>query len=64
MELWDVYDKDRIKTGRTMVRGAEFAPDSYYLIKERSTERMREGNSLQRCRKRGCYDKRISLFVS
>ena len=57
MELWDIYDKDRVKTGKTMVRGAEFAPDSYYLIKERSTERMREGNSLQRCRKRGCYDK-------
>ena len=32
MELWDVYDKDRIKTGRTMVRGAEFAPDSYHMV--------------------------------
>ena len=32
MELWDVYDKDRIKTGKTMVRGAEFAPDSYHMV--------------------------------
>ena len=32
MELWDVYDRDRIKTGRTMVRGSEFAPDSYHMV--------------------------------
>ena len=32
MELWDVYDKDRIKTGKTMVRGSEFAPDSYHMV--------------------------------
>lgn len=32
MELWDIYDKDRIKTGRTMVRGSEFAPDSYHMV--------------------------------
>ena len=32
MELWDVYDKDRIKTGKTMVRGAEFEPDSYHMV--------------------------------
>ena len=32
MELWDVYDKDRIKTGKSMVRGAEFEPDSYHMV--------------------------------
>ncbi len=32
MELWDIYDKDRVKTGKTMVRGAEFAPDSYHMV--------------------------------
>ena len=32
MELWDVYDKDRIKTGKTMVRGAEFEPDCYHMV--------------------------------
>ena len=32
MELWDIYDKDRMKTGRTMVRGSEFAPDSYHMV--------------------------------
>ena len=32
MELWDIYDKDRIKTGKTMVRGAEFEPDSYHMV--------------------------------
>ena len=32
MELWDIYDKDRVKTGKTMVRGSEFAPDSYHMV--------------------------------
>ncbi len=32
MELWDIYDKDRVKTGKTMVRGSEFAPESYHLV--------------------------------
>ncbi len=32
MELWDVYDKDRIPTGRTMVRGSEFMPGDYHLV--------------------------------
>ena len=32
MELWDVYDKDRVKTGKTMVRGAAFEPDSYHMV--------------------------------
>ena len=32
MELWDMYDKDRIKNGKTMVRGAEFEPDCYHMV--------------------------------
>jgi len=32
MELWDIYDKDRIKIGKTMVRGAEFEPDCYHMV--------------------------------
>lgn len=32
MELWDVYDKDRVKTGKTMVRGAEFEPNCYHMV--------------------------------
>lgn len=32
MELWDLYDKDRVKTGRTMVRGSEFEDDYYHLV--------------------------------
>lgn len=32
MELWDVYNKDRIKTGKTMVRGSEFEPDAYHMV--------------------------------
>ena len=32
MELWDIYDKDRVKTGKTMVRGSEFAPDCYHMV--------------------------------
>lgn len=31
MELWDLYTKDRIKTGKTMVRG-EKQPDGYYRM--------------------------------
>lgn len=31
MELWDLYTKDRIKTGRTMVRG-DIQPDDTYRI--------------------------------
>lgn len=32
MELWDVYDKDRSKTGKTMVRGEEFAEGCYHMV--------------------------------
>ena len=32
MELWDVYDKDRIKTGSLMERGSEFANGEYHLV--------------------------------
>lgn len=32
MELWDVYDRDRVKTGKTMLRGAEFEEDAYHLV--------------------------------
>ncbi len=32
MELWDVYNVDRTKSGKTMLRGADFAKDSYHLV--------------------------------
>ncbi len=32
MELWDIYDKDRSKTGKTMVRGEEFAEGCYHMV--------------------------------
>ena len=32
MELWDVYDKDRNKVGRTIVRGSEFREGDYHLV--------------------------------
>lgn len=32
MELWDLYTKDRIKTGRTMVRGEEQPDDTYRIV--------------------------------
>lgn len=32
MELWDVYDKDRIKTGKTMMRGEAFEEDAYHMV--------------------------------
>lgn len=32
MELWDIYNRDREKTGRTMVRGEAFEKDSYHLV--------------------------------
>lgn len=31
MELWDIYDRDRIKLNKTMVRGDEFKSGSYHL---------------------------------
>lgn len=32
MELWDVYDADRQKTGKTMVRGEAFAEGAYHIV--------------------------------
>jgi len=32
MELWDIYTYDRIKTGRTAVRGSKLQPDEYHLV--------------------------------
>ncbi len=32
MELWDVYNEERIRTGRPMVRGRQMKPGDYHLI--------------------------------
>lgn len=32
MEIWDLYDKDRIKTVETMVRGSKFKENTYHLV--------------------------------
>lgn len=32
MELWDIYDKDRNKTGRTMKRGEPMKDGDYHLV--------------------------------
>ncbi len=32
MELWDIYDKDRMPTGRTMKRGEPIADGDYHLV--------------------------------
>lgn len=32
MELWDVYDINRNKTNKTMVRGESFAKGNYHLV--------------------------------
>ncbi|MHB1150956.1 MAG: GNAT family N-acetyltransferase [Eubacteriales bacterium] len=32
MELWDVYDKNRIKTGRIIERGRTMAQDEYHIV--------------------------------
>lgn len=32
VELWDIYDKNRIKTGKTMERGGEFNVGDYHLV--------------------------------
>lgn len=31
MELWDIYDAERNKTGRTMVRGSSYEPGDFHL---------------------------------
>lgn len=32
MEIWDIYDKNRVKTGKTIVRGETLEPDEYHLV--------------------------------
>ena len=32
MEIWDIYDKDRVKTGETMIRGHEKPEGAYHLL--------------------------------
>ncbi len=32
MEIWDVYDENRVRTGETMARGAAFAPGARHLV--------------------------------
>ena len=32
LELWDIYDKDRIKTGKTMERGSVFENGAYHMV--------------------------------
>jgi 8-oxo-dGTP pyrophosphatase MutT (NUDIX family) len=32
MELWDVYDCNRVRTGRTAVRGKPLLPGEYHLV--------------------------------
>lgn len=32
MEIWDIYDKDRVKTGETMLRGSNFKEDTYHMV--------------------------------
>jgi isopentenyldiphosphate isomerase len=32
MEIWDIYDKDRIKTGATMIRGSKFKENTYHMV--------------------------------
>ena len=32
MELWDIYNKDRIKTGRTISRGSDFNMGDFHLV--------------------------------
>ena len=32
MELWDVYDENRVATGKTHVRGVPLAQGEYHLV--------------------------------
>lgn len=32
MEFWDAYDRDRIPTGKTLVRGEPIPPGAYHLV--------------------------------
>lgn len=31
-ELWDIYDENRVKTGRTVERGQPMAPDEFHIV--------------------------------
>jgi 8-oxo-dGTP pyrophosphatase MutT (NUDIX family) len=31
-ELWDIYDENRVKTGRTVERGQPMAPDDFHIV--------------------------------
>ena len=35
MELWDIYDDNRLKTGRTVERGNPMAPGEYHIVHQR-----------------------------
>lgn len=32
MELWDIYNRDKTKTNKTMVRGEKFKKGAYHLV--------------------------------
>ncbi len=32
MERWDIYTSDRVRTGRTMLRGGKLSPGDYHLM--------------------------------
>ena len=32
MELWDIYDVNMQKTGKTAIRGEKMAEDEYHLV--------------------------------
>lgn len=32
MEYWDIYDIERVKTGKTMIRGEKFPNGAYHLV--------------------------------
>lgn len=32
MELWDIYNENREKTGRTIVRGQKLGENEYHLV--------------------------------
>ena len=32
MEIWDIYDENRVKTGKTVRRGQPMAQDEYHLV--------------------------------
>lgn len=32
MELWDIYDQNRVKTGKTIIRGEKLQENEYHLV--------------------------------